>query len=104
MGRGIRQLLRIPDQVSPPYQHERYGIYHRLEGCRRYIHQGVAQGSEFHAQRDAFAYANSLQQNSTVGNFLYLADYDDNRKIRHVGSHLGCFVGGNWILGAPPFF
>jgi len=40
-----------------------------------------------------------LLRTSTVGNFLYLADYDDNKKIRHVGSHLACFYGGNWLLG-----
>ncbi|KAI0314997.1 seven-hairpin glycosidase [Amylostereum chailletii] len=38
-------------------------------------------------------------QRSTVGNFLYLADYDDNRQIRHTGSHLACFHAGNWLLG-----
>ncbi|KAF8068873.1 glycoside hydrolase family 47 protein [Lyophyllum atratum] len=30
--------------------------------------------------------------------FTYLADYDDSKRIRHVGSHLACFHGGNWIL------
>ena len=39
-----------------------------------------------------------LVQNSTVGNLLYLADFD-GEDIRHVGSHLACFYGGNWILG-----
>ena len=33
---------------------------------------------------------------------MYLADFDDQRKIRHVGSHLECFVGGNWLLGNYP--
>ncbi|KAF8631332.1 hypothetical protein AX15_002451 [Amanita polypyramis BW_CC] len=41
----------------------------------------------------------TLIKTSTVGNYVYLADYDDSRKIRHVGSHLGCFAAGNWILG-----
>ncbi|KAG2134864.1 glycoside hydrolase family 47 protein [Suillus clintonianus] len=41
----------------------------------------------------------TLLRASTVDNWLYLADYDDNKKIRHVGSHLACFYGGNWILG-----
>ncbi|KAF7984705.1 hypothetical protein HWV62_13008 [Athelia sp. TMB] len=40
----------------------------------------------------------TLLRNSTVGNFLYLADFD-GEDIRHVGSHLACFYGGNWILG-----
>ncbi|KAF9225798.1 glycoside hydrolase family 47 protein [Gyrodon lividus] len=40
-----------------------------------------------------------LLRTSTVGDWLYLADYDDNKMIRHVGSHLACFHGGNWILG-----
>ncbi|KAH7916693.1 glycoside hydrolase family 47 protein [Hygrophoropsis aurantiaca] len=40
-----------------------------------------------------------LLKTSTVGSHLYLADYDDDKKIRHVGSHLACFYGGNWILG-----
>ncbi|KAG9221641.1 hypothetical protein CCMSSC00406_0005554 [Pleurotus cornucopiae] len=41
----------------------------------------------------------TLLRTSTVGNFTYLADFDNNRQIRHVGSHLACFHGGNWILG-----
>ncbi|KAI0035798.1 glycoside hydrolase family 47 protein [Vararia minispora EC-137] len=40
-----------------------------------------------------------LLHTSTVGNHVYLADFDDNRLIRHIGSHLACFYGGNWILG-----
>ncbi|KAG5328451.1 hypothetical protein C0989_010428, partial [Termitomyces sp. Mn162] len=36
---------------------------------------------------------------SIPGNHVYLADFDDSRKIRHIGSHLACFNGGNWILG-----
>lgn len=41
----------------------------------------------------------TLLKSSTVDDWLYLADYDDKKKIRHVGSHLACFYGGNWILG-----
>ncbi|KAG1753648.1 glycoside hydrolase family 47 protein [Suillus paluster] len=41
----------------------------------------------------------TLLRTSTVDDWLYLADYDDNKNIRHVGSHLACFYGGNWILG-----
>ncbi|KAG6896909.1 hypothetical protein C0992_005311 [Termitomyces sp. T32_za158] len=41
----------------------------------------------------------TLLRTSTVGNHAYLADFDDSRQIRHVGSHLACFNGGNWILG-----
>ncbi|KIJ11859.1 glycoside hydrolase family 47 protein [Paxillus involutus ATCC 200175] len=40
-----------------------------------------------------------LLRTSTVDNWVYLADYDDDKLIRHVGSHLACFYGGNWILG-----
>ncbi|KAG1812358.1 glycoside hydrolase family 47 protein [Suillus variegatus] len=40
-----------------------------------------------------------LLRSSTVDDWLYLADYDDDEVIRHVGSHLACFYGGNWILG-----
>ncbi|KAF8586606.1 glycoside hydrolase family 47 protein [Ramaria rubella] len=36
---------------------------------------------------------------STVGDWTYLADFQDDRKIRHISSHLACFHGGNWILG-----
>lgn len=39
-----------------------------------------------------------LLELSTVGPFYYIADYD-GLKIRHVGSHLACFLAGNWILG-----
>ncbi|THH14610.1 hypothetical protein EW146_g5737 [Bondarzewia mesenterica] len=41
----------------------------------------------------------TLARMSTVGNHLYLADFDNNRQIRHVGSHLECFHAGNWLLG-----
>ncbi|KIM46842.1 glycoside hydrolase family 47 protein [Hebeloma cylindrosporum] len=41
----------------------------------------------------------NLLRTSTVGNHLYLADLDDSRNIVHVGSHLACFHGGNWLLG-----
>jgi len=41
----------------------------------------------------------TLLKKSTVGNYSYLADYDNEKKIRHVGSHLACFYGGNWLLG-----
>ena len=39
-----------------------------------------------------------VDQTSTVGNWVYLADYDG--QVLPVGSHLACFYGGNWILGA----
>lgn len=41
----------------------------------------------------------TLIKTSTVGNHVYLADYDDQKNIRHVGSHLACFYAGNWLLG-----
>ncbi|KAJ7486234.1 glycoside hydrolase family 47 protein [Mycena galericulata] len=41
----------------------------------------------------------TLLKTSTVGNFSYLADRDDQGLIRHVGSHLACFMAGNWLLG-----
>ncbi|TFK22434.1 seven-hairpin glycosidase [Coprinopsis marcescibilis] len=41
----------------------------------------------------------NLMKTSTVGNFTYLADFDSNSTIRHIGSHLACFHGGNWIYG-----
>ncbi|KIJ32152.1 glycoside hydrolase family 47 protein [Sphaerobolus stellatus SS14] len=40
-----------------------------------------------------------LLKESTVDNWLFLADFEDDRVIRHIGSHLACFHGGNWILG-----
>ena len=39
------------------------------------------------------------KQRATVDDWLFLADFDDNRQIRHIGSHLACFYGGNWLLG-----
>jgi hypothetical protein len=36
---------------------------------------------------------------STIHDWKYLADYDDQKMIRHVGSHLKCFHGGNWLFG-----
>jgi len=41
----------------------------------------------------------TLLKTSTVGNHVYLADYDDQKRIRHVGSYLACFHAGNWLLG-----
>ncbi|KAF8194771.1 glycoside hydrolase family 47 protein [Mycena galopus ATCC 62051] len=41
----------------------------------------------------------TLLRNSTVGGHVYLADYDDQQLIRHVGSHLACYYAGNWLLG-----
>ncbi|KAK7044657.1 alpha-1,2-mannosidase [Favolaschia claudopus] len=41
----------------------------------------------------------TLLKKSTVGDHTYLADYDSDGKIRHVGSHLACFHAGNWLLG-----
>ncbi|KAJ7269965.1 glycoside hydrolase family 47 protein [Mycena rebaudengoi] len=39
-----------------------------------------------------------VYQDTAERNHLYLADFDDNRRIRHVGSHLACFYAGNWLL------
>ncbi len=36
---------------------------------------------------------------NTLLSVSHLADFDENKRIRHVGSHLACFNGGNWILG-----
>ncbi|KAJ7780785.1 glycoside hydrolase family 47 protein [Mycena maculata] len=41
----------------------------------------------------------TLLKTTTVGDFSYLADQDDQGLIRHVGSHLACFLAGNWLLG-----
>ncbi|KAJ7876397.1 glycoside hydrolase family 47 protein [Mycena leptocephala] len=41
----------------------------------------------------------TLLKTSTVGNHFYLADFDDQGLIRHIGSHLACFYAGNWLLG-----
>ncbi|KAJ7152111.1 seven-hairpin glycosidase [Mycena filopes] len=41
----------------------------------------------------------SLLKKSTVGNFSYLADQDDQGRILYIGSHLACFYAGNWLLG-----
>ena len=45
------------------------------------------------------AFAHEKHQTSTVGNHTYLADLDDSGTIRHIGSHLACFMAGNWIMG-----
>ncbi|KAI0064325.1 seven-hairpin glycosidase [Artomyces pyxidatus] len=41
----------------------------------------------------------TLKRTSTVGGHVYLADFDDSGLIRHVGSHLACYLAGNWLLG-----
>ncbi|THH06123.1 hypothetical protein EW145_g4301 [Phellinidium pouzarii] len=38
-----------------------------------------------------------LKRTSTVGNHVYLGDWDG--ELLHIGSHLACFMGGNWLLG-----
>ncbi|KAH7099793.1 seven-hairpin glycosidase [Auriculariales sp. MPI-PUGE-AT-0066] len=43
--------------------------------------------------------ASVLIHKSTVGNHTFVADYDDSKRVRTIGSHLGCFIGGNWIMG-----
>ncbi|KAJ3920511.1 seven-hairpin glycosidase [Lentinula edodes] len=40
----------------------------------------------------------AMARKSTVGNYTYIADWDEGELI-HVGSHLECFHGGNWIFG-----
>ncbi|KAF8551641.1 glycoside hydrolase family 47 protein [Imleria badia] len=62
-----------------------------------YFHQNTLEGTLRRPARSAFLIV-SVHQNSTVGNWTYLADSDDGQ-ILHVGSHLACFYGGNWILG-----
>ncbi|PIL23449.1 hypothetical protein GSI_14760 [Ganoderma sinense ZZ0214-1] len=41
----------------------------------------------------------TLLKTSTVGSWTYLADLDNSGTIRHIGSHLACFMAGNWIMG-----
>ncbi|KAJ6480917.1 glycoside hydrolase family 47 protein [Mycena sanguinolenta] len=41
----------------------------------------------------------ALLRTTTVGNWSFLADRDDQGLIEHVGSHLACFYPGNWLLG-----
>ncbi|QRV76043.1 glycoside hydrolase family 47 protein [Ceratobasidium sp. AG-Ba] len=36
--------------------------------------------------------------NTSIPDLLYLGDYTQGR-VRHIGSHLACFQGGNWIMG-----
>ncbi|KAF5371668.1 hypothetical protein D9758_003530 [Tetrapyrgos nigripes] len=50
-------------------------------------------------RKDLGPSSNFNTQVSDVGSHVYLADYDSQRRIRHVGSHLECFHGGNWIMG-----
>jgi len=40
----------------------------------------------------------TLIETSIVGNYVYIADYNNSQLI-HVGSHLACFAAGNWLLG-----
>ncbi|TFK49101.1 glycoside hydrolase family 47 protein [Heliocybe sulcata] len=44
-----------------------------------------------------------LVRNSTIGNWTYVADRDDDGNIVHIGSHLECFHAGNWMLGENHF-
>jgi mannosyl-oligosaccharide alpha-1,2-mannosidase len=61
-------------------------------------------GPDAHAYNKAWRMAvdsaiTNLIRTSTVGGWTYITDYDDEHKIRHVSSHLGCFAGGDWIVG-----
>jgi hypothetical protein len=38
-------------------------------------------------------------QTSTVGNHSYLADFNESGQLIEVGSHLACYMAGNWLLG-----
>ncbi|EJD51253.1 seven-hairpin glycosidase [Auricularia subglabra TFB-10046 SS5] len=40
-----------------------------------------------------------LIKTTTVGGHTFTAELDDQGRTRHIGSHLGCFSGGNFILG-----
>jgi len=39
----------------------------------------------------------NLARTSTVLDWQYMADWDEG--IIHIGSHLECFLAGNWMLG-----
>jgi len=41
----------------------------------------------------------TLLKKSTVGNWSYIAEYDDSKRIRHSSSNLACFHAGNWLMG-----
>ncbi|KAG0047825.1 maturation of Asn-linked oligosaccharides protein [Gryganskiella cystojenkinii] len=45
----------------------------------------------------------NLRKTSTVGNHIYFADFDNDRKIRDVSSQLACFTGGDWVLAGKAF-
>lgn len=64
-----------------------------------YFYQRALEGTLLKLARRVFLMV-FVCQTSTVDDWVYLADYDDNHSILHVSSHLACFAGGNWILGA----
>ncbi|GJE85507.1 glycoside hydrolase family 47 protein [Phanerochaete sordida] len=41
----------------------------------------------------------TLLVTSTIGNHKYLTDFDESGNIINVGSHLACYLAGNWLLG-----
>ncbi|EKM58119.1 glycoside hydrolase family 47 protein [Phanerochaete carnosa HHB-10118-sp] len=41
----------------------------------------------------------TLLVTSTVGDHKYLADFDETGNIINVGSHLACYMAGNWLMG-----
>jgi len=63
-----------------------------------YVHQSTLEGTLLTPPQVTLILMVSIHQNSTVDNWVYLADYDN--QVLHIGSHLACFYGGNWILGA----
>ncbi|KIY45171.1 glycoside hydrolase family 47 protein [Fistulina hepatica ATCC 64428] len=42
---------------------------------------------------------NELFRTSTVGDWLYTIDIDDDGQVLHINGHLACFYGANWLLG-----
>ena len=69
-----------------------------MVGCGGYFHPSTLEGTLSKLAQSVLPLMVSVHQDSTVGNWVYLADYD-SKDILHVGSHLACFYGGNWILG-----
>ncbi|CDO70470.1 Glycoside Hydrolase Family 47 protein [Trametes cinnabarina] len=105
---SVRQIASLPDPIpgfppkaltrpqaslsAPTYYLEYLIKYARITNTKDPIFADT-----WHTAVDSSIH--TLLRQSTVGNHTYLADLDDSGTIRHIGSHLACFMAGNWIMG-----
>ncbi|KAG0316721.1 maturation of Asn-linked oligosaccharides protein, partial [Podila horticola] len=106
-----KPLPGLPAQGIDPQTGEAVGGYVTFGGgSDAYFYSILRLAMLLGPDADAVAYGDAwklavdsaiskLIKTSTVGDWTYIADYDDEKRICHVSSHLECFAGGDWIVG-----